>query len=650
MKKILIFLVTFLILINQFVFSQNNLESKYDVKQYILDLQISNLSTAISGNVIINANVTTASLDTFVVDLIDTLVAGQTYMTVDSVFINGISGTFEHHDNLVFIPLATIIPQGQPFSIQIYYHGNGKANNSTNYNGINLDTYCRKKHVYTLSEPIWSKIWWPCKQDLADKADSVIFYITTDSTNKSGSNGLIKAIEILPNGKVKYKWETKHPIAFYLISFTVGPLDEYTTYAPLSLGQDSVLLQNLLFVNSPIYQLHLKAINKTKALISLYSELFCSYPFKDEKYGYCVIGSSLGAMEHQTMCTIGYQAMDTTSMPYGGPYYFWYVAHELGHQWFGDYVTCAKWNYIWLNEGFASYIEYIALQNLESQTKADYWIQNAHTAVMSLPGGSVYVPDSLVFDENNILDYRLQYKKGSSILHIMRYEINNDSLFFAVLRNFLSTYAYSVATANDFKQVAETTTGMDFTDFFNQWYYGQGYPTFNISWSQNSDTLTIISNQTTSTSITTLFKTHFDLKINFIVGNTTIRLFQDLNNETYKIPFPETITSIEFDPQNWLIQKNTIDINTGIAENNNSSLFNLFPNPAKNRITITIRQSNILKDKLAVSIYNTNGQLLLQQQIKQKETQLNVSNLEKGIYIVKLSYNDKSEIKRIVID
>ena len=91
MKKTIILIGTFLILTHQFVFSQNNSENKYDVKQYILDLKISNNSTMISGNVIINATVTAATLDTFVIYLIDTIVANQTYMVADSVFVNGVS-------------------------------------------------------------------------------------------------------------------------------------------------------------------------------------------------------------------------------------------------------------------------------------------------------------------------------------------------------------------------------------------------------------------------------------------------------------------------------------------------------------------------------------------------------------------------------
>jgi aminopeptidase N len=644
MKKTLVLVAIFLNLFIHFTFSQHVLENKYDVKQYILDLKISNTSEVISGSVIINALVTAASLDTLVVDLIDTVVAGQTFMVVDSLFINGVSNMFQHHDDLVFIPLVTSIPQNQPFALRIYYHGNGTANEQTNYNGISKYNYIGKIHTCTFSEPAWSKVWWPCKQDLKDKADSVTFYITTDSTNKTGSNGILKSTESLPGGKLKYKWVTKYPTDFYLISFTVGPLGEYITYVTLPGGVDSVLLQNLLFPGSGYYQTHLKAINKTKQLIYFYSELIGVYPFKDEKYGYCVVGTPLGAMEHQTMCTIGYEAMDTTSMSYY-IYYFWYVAHELAHQWFGDYVTCAAWNHIWLNEGFASYMEYVALQNLESQTKADYWIQNAHTEVMSLPGGSVYVPDSLVSNDNNVLDYRLEYKKGSSILHTLRYEINNDSLFYAVLRNYLSTYAFSVATADDFKQVAETTAGINFTDFFNQWYYGEGYPTFNLKWNQHNDTLIISSNQTTSTSVTTLFKTHFDVRINYPTGDSLIRLYQGSNDETYKIYFPHTVSSVEIDPYFWLIQENSIT--SGIIKKNNSNLFSVFPNPANDRITISLKPGNILKNTF-ISMYNIEGQLILQQQIRACKTEFNISGFAKGVYVIKLNCDEKSDVSSFV--
>jgi len=434
MKKTLILIGSFFILFNQFVFSQNILEDKYDVKQYILDLQISNSSTVISGNVIINAKVNAISMDTFVVDLIDTIVANQTYMVVDSVFVNGVSNVFQHHNDFIFIPLTTAIPQNQAFSAQIYYHGNGHNSGSIyyNYNGIYTKTYSGNTQSYSLGEPFGAKIWFPVKQVLTDKADSVTFYITTDSTNITGSNGLLISKTTLSNGKCKYKWVTHYPIAYYLISFVVGrPYEEKTYYTPLT-NQDSVLMQNFLIYNSTYYPIHLVALEKTNELMYLYSEIFGTYPFKNEKYGNCVIGVGWDGMEHQTLSTMGYLSLDTT-MTDLGVFYCWVTAHEFAHHWFGDYVTCATWNDVWLNEGLGSYVEYIALQNIEGQFRADLWINAYHTYIKSSPGGSVYVPNSQLLNPARIFDARLSYCKGAAVTHMLRYEINNDSIYIDIV-------------------------------------------------------------------------------------------------------------------------------------------------------------------------------------------------------------------------
>lgn len=646
MKKTLILTGTFLFLFNQFVFSQNILENKYDVKQYILDLQISNTSTVISGNVIINASVTATNLDTFVVDLINTIVAGQTYMVVDSVFINGVSNIFQHYNDFIFIPLATAIPQNQTFSAQIYYHGNGKASYSSAYyagNGISTTTYSGNTQSYSMGEPFGAKVWFPVKQVLTDKADSVTFYITTDSANTTGSNGLLISKTTLPNGKCKYKWVTHYPIAYYLISFVVGsPYEEKTYYTPLP-NQDSVLVQNFLIHNSTYYPIHLIALEKADNLMYLYSEIFGIYPFKNEKYGNCVIGEGFNGMEHQTLSTMGYELLDTTITNLG-PVYLWGTAHEFAHHWFGNYVTCASWNNIWLNEGLGSYLEYIALQNIEGQFRADLWMGTYHTYIKSSPSGSVYIPNSGL-TPSRIFDARLSYGKGAAVTHMLRYEINNDSVFFTVLRNFLSAHVYANATTDDFKQSAESTTNSNFTDFFNQWIYGEGYPTFNINWYQNNDTLTVISNQTTSTSITTLFKTHFDLKINYATGDTIIRLFQGVNNETYKIYSPELVDSIEIDPHFWLIQKNFII--TGIENNNNSVSFNVLPNPAENIINVIIDNVTGFQNGI-LDIYDIQGQLLKQQQVLQNNLRIDISKLEKGVYLIKVKTEKGIAVKRFV--
>jgi len=646
MKKLSpIFLGILLSLSTQFGYSQNVLENKYDVKQYILDLQISGTSAVISGNVTVKA-VATEAVDTFAIELINTLVANQTYMIVDSVFINGVSKTFQHQNHLIFIPLTTSIPQNELFSTQIYYHGIAEPNYSWG-NGIIHKSYSGNKQSFSFGDPFGVKTWFPVKQVLTDKVDSVTFYITTDSTNISGSNGLLESKIILPNGKCKYKWVSHYPIAYYLISFVVGgPYEERTFYTPLP-NQDSVLMQNFLIPNSPYYPKHLVALEKANQLMYLYSEKYGTYPFKNEKFGNCVTGEGWGGMEHQTLCTMGYLLLDTTMTHMGGLFYCWGTAHEFAHQWFGDYVTCATWRDIWLNEGMGTYVEYVAIQNLESQARADLWMNAINSYIKTSPGGSVYVPISQLTNVNRIFDGRLSYGKGASVMHMLRYEINNDSIFFAALRNYLNAFAYSNATTEDFKQSVASTTSTNFDDFFNQWIYGEGYPIFHLNWSQSNDTLTVLSNQTTSAAITPLFKTHFDLKINFTSSDTTIRLFQGANNEVYKLHFSDTVTSVTFDPKGWLLQSNDFDI--GIAENGTNSSLDVFPNPAKEKITLTLKQGNKIKNA-KISVFNVQGQLMIQQQVTEEKTEIDISRLAIGNYYLQLTTDDQKEVIKFVKD
>ena len=126
---------------------------------------------------------------------------------------------------------------------------------------------------------------------------------------------------------------------------------------------------------------------------------------------------------------------------------------------------------------------------------------------------------------------------------------------FRTLYDFQQHYKDSIATGLDFKTVCEDVSGIDFTDFFNQWYFGEGYPTFSAIWSQEEDTVYLNSIQTTSTAITTLFKTPIEFKLNYAGGSQTFRLYQMTNDTIFKIVIPHEITGIAIDPNNWILNQ-----------------------------------------------------------------------------------------------
>jgi hypothetical protein len=227
----------------------------------------------------------------------------------------------------------------------------------------------------------------------------------------------------------------------------------------------------------------------------------------------------------------------------------------LGHSWFGDNVTCASWSDIWINEGFATYTEYLVNQYLVSQANADAIMLSYMNYVMTAPDGSVYIPLNETNNVGRIFNTRLSYRKGSALVHMIRFEMNNDAHFFQTLQNFQQQYQDSLATGLDFKAVCEDVSGLDFTDFFNQWYFGQGYPTFSVVWSQNEDSVYLRSIQTTSTTVTPLFKMPVEFKLSYSGGSQIMRLYQLKNDTTFKIIFPHEVTGIVVDPNNWVLNQ-----------------------------------------------------------------------------------------------
>jgi len=627
--------------------------NRYDVKFYKLDLSVSKSSTEIQGVGMVYAEVQNSPVDTFIVELIDSLTE-ETFMIVDSVILNGQLSSFTHNNHLIKIPVDPPMPVGSFITATIYYYGNGHYSAASGYNGITNNTVFNSAVTYTYSQPFWSRIWWPCKQILGDKADSIHVSITTDSDCKAGSNGLLKSVVVLPGDKVRYEWQSNYPIDYYLVSFAVGEYIEHTTYAEIQGTTDSILIQSLLFQDSPYLAMNLVAIEKTKDYLQLFTGFFGDYPFRNEKYGYCLTANPWGAMEHQTMTTTGYRALDTTSNTIGS-YYIWYTSHELGHSWFGNNVTCATWQDIWVNEGFANYCEYLTSQFLETQDRADYWMNHCHNNILSEPGGSVYVPDEYKNDEDRIFDYRLTYEKGGAIIHMIRYILANDSLFFLSLKNFQNEFANSVATGLDFKNVLETTSGMDFTDFFDQWYYGEGYPTYNIQWWQINDTLSINLNQITSTTTTPFFNLPIEIKFRYIGGDTTITVTPTTNSQVFQFNIPHSIYNVQVDPDNWIINKSNVQI-TGLDDNSTSnigySLSQNYPNPfnptAKIKYSIselcfvTIKVFDVLGSEITTLVNE-------EKSVGRYEIEFNAKSLPSGIYIYRLQAGDFIETKKMVL-
>jgi len=581
--------------------------NNYDIKFYGLDLQVSDSSIYIQGSTSVLIDPKVPALQQVVFDFSNAL-------KTDSVIVNGHKVSYVHALNALSIALPSPISPGEYKTIRIFYHGLGK--NTGTYSGIynKYNSSWNKRITWTLSESFSAMNWFPCKQDLTDKADSVYVFLSTDSNLKAGSNGVLTAQVPLPGNRIRYEWKSRFPIAYYLISFAVSDYKDYSFYVKMKNKNDSILVQNYIYNNTAYFEQNKAAIDKTSDMILLYADLFGNYPFVNEKYGHCVAPLG-GGMEHQTM---------TTLVNFSFPL----VAHELAHQWFGDYVTCHTWQDIWINEGFASYCEYLSDQYLKSQSIADSRMIGVQNYVKSTPGGSVYIPEEYANDEDRIFDFRLTYDKGAAIIHMIRQEVGNDSLFFRTLTTFLQKYKNSVASGLDFRDHLEEMTGKDFHGFFAQWYFGEGYPIHSISWNQQNDTLYINSLQAVSAS-TPLFNVPLEFKITVNSLDTFITLRQTNSFNNWKIYLPGSVSSVAVDPHHWLLLEVTEVHHTG--ETDRETKFRVIPNPAKERVTVYYTSQ---VNSYTLYLADAAGKVLYSQPSAVQHTIIDISHYPAGLYFI----------------
>lgn len=591
-------------------------ENDYDVKHVKINITVDNQSTNIIGDVTTTAQVVASTMSQYVFELEDQL-------TVDSVKVNGQllpAGTVTNHVRSVQLPAA--LSQNTVFTAQVFYHGhpvNGSQFLSTGIRNEQSPTWGTDV-TYSMSEPYDAKDWWACKQSLQDKIDSTDIWITVPSHLKAGANGVLKNVTALPGGFSRYEWKSNIPVDYYLLAFGVAPYTDYSFYVHFPNSTDSMLVQNYVYGdNAQTLPFWKSEIDSVADMILYFSDLVGRYPFRQEKYGH-IMAPLNGGMEHQTMTT---QGNFSTLLS----------AHELFHQWFGDLVTCATWKDIWLNEGFASYSEELFIEKFWGVQQRYLSMKDKHNDVLQNPSGTVYVDDTT--DEGRIFDGRLTYHKGASVVHSLRFLVNDDVQFFSMLQNYLQQYKYATATTDQFKNSAAQFLQQNLDTFINQWVYGEGYPQYSASWNQIGDTVVIKLNQTvTSNASVGLFYTPIELKLSSVQGDTIIRVHNSQATQYYNFTWNKPMSDMSIDPNDWLLN---YDLGTArdLTLTRSNDVFkeqlSIYPNPATNSWVISHLQGNA-----SLKLYDISGKLLYTETTKTNTTVIPAENYPAGMYRLKI--------------
>jgi aminopeptidase N len=391
-------------------------------------------------------------------------------LTIQSVTVNKSPAKFDTKDDKLIIPLATPAHAGEKFDVNIRYEG--KPSKGLYFILPDKDYPDRPKQVWTQGESEDTRYYLPTYDYPNDRLTTETI-LTVPASWITVANGKLISVTDAANGMKIWTWKESVPSSTYLITIVAGEFDEVkdtwrgipvTYYAPKGRG-------DRLSIN----------YNRTPQMIELFSKkLGVDYPW--EKYAQSMVDDFVaGGMENSSATT---NTSTSLQHPKLAPEYLTgqddLISHELGHQWFGDLVTCKDWGDIWLNEGFATFMETVWSEAHFGKDQADYerwiavrgWFEQAN--LFDKPIVRHDFNDSGEFDGN-------AYTKGGWVLYMLRHQLGEDA-FYRGLKHYLEVNRGKNVVTADLAKAIEEATHTNVDQFFSQWLYGAGAPKFDLSY------------------------------------------------------------------------------------------------------------------------------------------------------------------------
>ena len=411
--------------------------SGYDTLHYALDLQLDiEEGSIIEATAIVEA-VATQELSRFNLDF-----RGP---TIDRVQVNDTEARFSRSDGELIIEPRQPIEPGAPFSVTVTYHGTPDPSSDP----LTRGWWTTDDAIFVVGEPSGSEVWFPVNGHPLDKASYTI-RLTVPKPYAAVANGTLVDVESTET-TTTYTWDAPDPMASYLVTFHAGPLVVERQTAPDGLPIINAFPPNI----SPTQR---AAFADVPEMIAFFETIFGPYPFAS--FGNTVVDADFpAALETQTMVVYGRPAVSETT-----------VAHELAHQWFGNNVSLARWQDIWLNEGFATYAQ--SLWDEHERGAAVLRPRDRQVCVFleaAEDGGRSTLLQIGDPGPDELLDGAV-YGRGALTLHALRLQIG-DEAFFDILREWNERYFHGHATTDDFIALAEEISGDELEQFFDVWLF-----------------------------------------------------------------------------------------------------------------------------------------------------------------------------------
>ena len=415
-----------------------------DVDHYDIDVAYDHDTGEIDGTVELSITAT-EPLDHFTLDAVG--------LDVSGVEVDGDVAHYEVDDPELRIAPDVPIAKGASFEVTVSY--TAEANPGNISAGVSAGWFRTESGSFVLDEPDGTRNWLPSNDHPSDKA-TYRFTIHVPAGLTGVANGDLVSHETAPDGSETWIWDEQQPMTTYLIQLMTGTLDVVDGTTPGGTPLTSVVQAGDQTLMQPF-------LDVTGEQVDYFEQYFGPYPF--DRYGIAMTDGYIGgAMEEQGRSLFSAQDFAGGQLDHGTELL---LSHELTHQWFGDGVSPAQWQDIWLNESFATYGEWMWLEHAGYGTITDF----AATALAERQDGPFATGTP---DVQGLFGFEV-YEGGAVVLQALRDEVGDDH-FFTILRTWVQDNLYESRTSADFIALSSTVAGVDLTSFFQDWLYATDLP------------------------------------------------------------------------------------------------------------------------------------------------------------------------------
>ena len=445
-------------------------------------------------------------------------------MVLDEVNYKGRSLTYTREEDAVFVTFPAV-QAGTQFQFRVTYHGKPAEAKKPPWDGgfVWEKDKAGRDFVGVACEGDGASLWWPCKDHPTEEPDSMAINITVPSNIMCVANGRLRE-KVETDVKTTYKWFVTKPINNYNVSVNIA------NYAVIADTIHSVTgiqpaTYYVLDYNEAVAREHFK---EARAMMRSLEKFFGPFPWWED--GYKLVETPYLGMEHQTAVAYGndFKTYERGIRTIYG-YMDYIILHETAHEWWGNNITACDGADVWLHEGFAVYSEVLYVEDQLGYPMSIHYLLELRRGIQNRraivgPRGEYY------------WGFEDAYTKGAWILHTLRSVLDDDAMFFGILKGFQQEFAAQIVCTEDLVEYINNATVKDFTPFFDQYIFDRRPPT--LEYSLTKDKLLYRY---------TGILPEFSMPVNVLVNKDEVRLQPSMATQTLTIPDYATVQIMDWE-------------------------------------------------------------------------------------------------------